>query len=198
MTLKKLNLIILVGCAFGIMRCNSGLDSSPDPGVLRLVLQSDASDTSIVIVADTYSVAVNDSFGVKIYQGKIYNDSCYVTLYTDLNSISEKEKTYNIIRWNGTSYKEYTIFESYVSPLKYDRIQFGMTPSALKIGDFDIIEVESRSEEDLIVTLPQEFYVNENDTTEIIVQIKPFHAITRYRDSYQFIPVVSVSDVIYK
>ena len=179
------------------MVCDTGIEPSPDPGILRITLESNPLDTSIVIVNNTFNISQDDSLGIKIFQGKAYNDTVSAILYTDIESYKQEEKTYNIIRRDSTGYKRYTIFESFVPPFDYDRIQLGITSNILQISDFDAIDVQSPENASLFVDLYRNFHVNENDTTEINVQIKPFQSISRYRDSYQFIPKIVITNVIY-
>lgn len=195
--ISKFAIAIVIGFLIGIISCDTGIELSPDAGILRITLQSDPSDTSIVIVTNTFNVSQDDSLGIKIFQGKAYKDTVFSVLYTDIESYKQEEITYNIIRRDSTGYSRYIIFESFVPPFDYDRIQFGVTSNILKISNFDIINVQSPENASLFIDLYQDFHVSENDTTEINIQIKPFKSITRYRDAYQFIPDVIITDVIY-
>lgn len=192
-----LSAAILCGLLFIMLGCNTGIEISPDPGILRVTLQSDPADTSIVIVPDTLNVAPNDSFGVTIFQGKAYNDSFFAVLYKSLKSTQQEDIIYNIIKIENGKYKKFTIFESYVPPADYNKIRFGIKPTVLKFSGFDEIKVESVGEANLFVELSQQFVVSENRITEVNVQISPFKSIQRYRDTYQFIPKVKTINVTY-
>lgn len=191
-------LIVLALWFAGIISCDSGVEPSPDPGILRITLQSDPADTAIVIVADTFYVANNDSFGVTIFQGRVYNDTVYSILYPTLRSYRQEDITYNLIRLDSSEYRKYVIFESYAPPGDYDRIQFGLKATVLRISNFDEIKVESPPNVNPLVDLYANFRVSENSVTEIGIQIKPFQSIQRYRDTYQFYPNLEIKSVKYK
>ncbi len=205
--ISRLITVIVIVFLIGIISCDTVIEPSPDPGILRITLQSDPSDTSIVKVTDTLYVSQNDSLSLRIFQGKAYNDTVYAILYKDINSYKQEEITYNIIKRDSTGYKRFTIFESFVPPSDYDRIRFGITSDLLEICtldtadstyDISTFKVQPPESANLFVDLYQDFHVSENDTTEINVQIKPFRSISRYRDSYHFIPDVSITNVIYR
>ncbi|MBU0711004.1 hypothetical protein KJ762_08730 [bacterium] len=202
----KLAITFVLGFMISINNCDTGIELSPDAGILRITLQSDPSDTSIVKVTDTLYVSQNDSLSLKIFQGKVYKDTVYTILYKEISSYKQEEITYNIIKRDSTGYKRFTIFESFVPPLDYDRIRFGITSDLLEICtlntadstyDISTTNVQPPEGANLFVDLYQDFYVSENDTTEIDIQIKSFKSISRYKDSYQFIPDVSITNVIY-
>lgn len=204
--ISKLVIAIVIGSLISIISCDTGIELSPDSGILRITLQSDPSDTSIVKVTDTLYVSPNDSLSLKIFQGKVYKDTIYAILYKEISSYKQEEITYNIIKRDSAEYIRFVIFESYIPPLDYDRIRFGITSDLLEIctldtadSTYDISTTKVQPPEDanLFVDLYQDFYVSENDTTEINIQIKPFKSISRYKDSYQFIPDVIITNVIY-
>ena len=177
--------------------CDVGIKNSPDPGVIRINLQSNPSDKSIVIVPDTLSVAPDDSFGVTIFQGKAIRDTISAILYKSPMSTQQEDIIYNIIKIESDEYKQFTIFESHLPPGNFNKIRFGMRAIVLKFSGFDEIKVESPDETALFVELEQAFEISANKTTEINVQISPFQSIKRYRDAYQFIPIVKIIDVKY-
>ncbi len=203
----KLVIAIVCGFLISIISCDTEMEPSPDPGVLRVTLQSDPQDTSIVKVTDTLYVSQNDSLSLKIFQGKVYKDTVYAILYKDISSYKQEEITYNIIKRDSAGYNRFVIFESYIPPLDYDRIRFGITSDLLEICTLDTADstydisttkVQPPEGADLFVDLYQDFYVSENDTTEINVQISPFKSISRYRDTYHFIPDICITNVIYR
>ncbi|MDZ7338839.1 MAG: hypothetical protein ONB30_09890 [candidate division KSB1 bacterium] len=175
----------------GATGCDTGVEVSPQPGILRVTLQSDPADTSIVIVKDTVRVAEGDSFGVTVYQGKVYNDSAFALLYTNPRAYQQQDVVYNIIKRVGGQYHKFTIYESHVPPFSYDKITFGMTPRILRLGTFEI-PVKAPTDISPFVELPVALHVEENGVTEVEVRIRPFRSVRRYRDSYLFIPDVEV------
>jgi len=188
--------LILYGLAFIIFSCDTGVESSPDPGILRVTLQSNPVDTFIVIINDTFTVSPKDSFGVTVFQGKAYKDSHFAILYKTPKSYQQKDITYNIVKIENDEYKRFTIFESHVPPFDYDKIQFGITANILKLRNFEI-PVQSPENANLFMDLYHNFQVSENRVTEINVQISPFESVHRFRDTYHFIPLLKIVDVKY-
>jgi len=183
---------------FVIGSCKSGVETSPAPGIIRITLQSDPLDTAIVIVADTFYVTPGDSFGVTIFQGKVYSDSIYSILYPTIQNFQQKDITYNLIRQENGQYREYVIFESYVPPGEYYRIQFGLKATVLRINNFDEIKIESPPNTNPLKDLYRNFKISENKITEVKVILKPFQSVKRYRDTFQFYPVLEIKDIQYQ
>lgn len=193
-----LGLTILYGLGIIIIGCSTGVESSPDHGILRVTLQSEPADTFIVIIADTFAVSEGDSFGVTIFQGKVYhNNNTYALLYKDTDSYRTEDITYNIIRKENGEYKKFVIYESYVPPGDYNMLQIGVTASLLKIGNF-YIPVKLPQGSDLLIDLFQDFQVRENRITEVNLQISPFKSVLRYRDSFHFTREIKITDIEYK
>ncbi len=191
-----LTLLLILGTVFYFTNC-SNIEKSPDPGILRITLFSDSTDTTIVIVTDTFTVGLEDSFGVTIFQGKVYKDSAFAVLYPTLWSYKQEDIVYNLIKREGNQYMSFIIFESYVPPQDYNRIKFGIKPTVLKFSDFDEIKVESPQDSSEFIELERHFTVYENKVTEVKIQIKPFQSIYRYRDTYLFDPKMEIVDVQY-
>lgn len=193
---RVFGLTILCGLVFIIFGCNTGVEISPNPGILRVTLQSDPVDTLIVIKSDTFKVSKKDSFAVTIFQGRAYSGSNFAVLYKSKRSYKQEDVTYNIIRKEDGGYKKYIIFESYIPPFDYDRVQFGITASLLKLKNFEI-PVQSPENANLFIDLYHNFQISENRVTEINVQISPFKSLRRYRDAYHFIPDLKIINVKY-
>ncbi|MFA3783307.1 hypothetical protein ABRY23_09620 [Melioribacteraceae bacterium 4301-Me] len=179
-----------------IVSCDTGVQSSPKPGILRIVLQSNPTDTSIIIINDTLTVSDGDNFRTTVFQGKAYSDSVFAILYPSINSYRQEDKVINVIERENNTYKPHIIFESYVPPGNYTSIVFGLTADLLHIGIFDI-PVELPPNESKLVALPVNFEVAENKTTEIKVQLNPFKSVQRFRDSYYFNRQLEVVEVKY-
>ncbi len=189
-------LLLTFGSVFYLYNC-SNIENSPDPGILRVTLFSDSTDTTIIIVTDTFTVGLEDSFGVTIFQGKVYQDSAFAVLYPTLRSYKQEDIVYNIIKREGKQYVPFVIFESYVPPQDYNRVKFGIKPTVLKFSNFDEIKVESPQDSSEFVELYRPFTVFENKVTEVKIRIKPFQSIYRYRDTYLFDPIMEIVDVQY-
>jgi hypothetical protein len=188
-------LLLIVGAT--LWRCNNSVESSPQPGILRVTLQADPSDTTVVIVKDTFNVAQNDSFGITIFQGRAFHDTNFAVLYPRLHSTMQTDVNYNIIEKESDSYQQYVIFDTYVPPFHYDHIQFGVRSNVIKFSGFDEIQVNLPPGANPLIDLKQNFTISENKVTEINVQIKPFQSVQRYRDTYQFFPQLEVTDINY-
>ncbi|MDZ7317620.1 MAG: hypothetical protein ONB11_00580, partial [candidate division KSB1 bacterium] len=152
--------------------------------------------TSIIIIKDTITVSARDWFGVTITQGKIYHGENFAILFKDTQSYRVEDVVYNILERENGQYKKFTIYESYAPPNSYDKLQFGVTASLLRMGFFNI-PVQLRPGDALLVDLNANFDIKENQTTEIDVQISPFKSVVRYKDSYYFTRQMQIIAVRY-
>lgn len=187
--------------------CGTGVDDSPDPGIVRITLQSDPSDTILVERSDTFSVSTKYDavFVLKVFQGRVYRDTNFAVLYPSLTSYRQEDITYNIIEVDSSSnYKRFSVFESYVPPGDYTRLEFGISPSSdhnLKIvansGKKFENPVELPPGEKLLVGFDQNFIVYSKKVTQIDVQVSPFRSIKRYRDIYIFYRIMKITGVEY-
>jgi hypothetical protein len=175
--------------------CDPGIEDSPEPGILHVTLESEQSDTVIVIVTDTLTVSDNDFFIISIFQGKVYQDSTYGILYPTLRSTSQVERFYNLITRENNEYQRFWIFETYLPPLQYNKIEFGIDSRYLKLRNFDNIDVITP--DNYYIKLPANFEIRSKGITEVNVRVKPFQSITRYRDIYLFQPEMEVIGVNY-
>lgn len=180
--------IIILMLLFG--SCDTGIEDSPDPGILRITLESDQSDTVIVIVTDTLTVSDDDIFLMSIFQGRVFQDSTYGVLYPALSSTRQEEIFYNLIWRESGQYQRFTIFETYVPPGFYNQIEYGIDSRFLKLKNFDLIEVITP--DNYFLKLPTSFEVKSNGITEVNVSVKPFQYIIRYRDIYLFQPEMEI------
>lgn len=178
--------------------CDTGVEASSEHGILRVNLVSDPSDTSLIIKNNTYTITEGDSMALKVFQGKAYKDSIFAVLYKDIEAYKQEDITYNIIKRKNNEYKKYTIFESYVPPFEYHKIEIGLTSNIVRLSNFDDIKVESPNDYDVFVDLQEDFEVFENEITEINIFIKPFKSITRFKDSYRFVSEVRIVNIVYE
>jgi len=187
--------------------CGTGVEDSPDPGIVRITLQSDPSDTILVERSDTFSVSTKYDavFVLKVFQGRVYRDNNFAVLYPSLTSYRQEDLTYNIIQIDSSNnYKRFTVFESYVPPGDYTKLEFGISPSSdnnLKIvansGKKFENPVELPPGEKLLVGFDQDFIVYSKKVTQINVQVSPFQSIKRYRDIYLFYRIMKITGVEY-
>ena len=177
------------------IRCDTGIEASPEPGILRVTLQSDPADTVIIIVNDTITVGEDDEFIISIYQGRALADSTYGILYPEIESYRQEERYYNLIRRENNQYIQFNMFESHLPPSAYDQVEFGIDSEYLKLQNFDRIDVITPPS--YFIKLPVNFEIRDNRITEVNVQVSPFKYITRYKDSYIFQPEMEVISVNY-
>lgn len=201
MTLKKgfgyiLGFGIFIITAGILSNCSTDIQDSPEPGVLKVILYSDPADTQIVILSKTFTVSETDYFGTTVFQGKVFLGEKFAFLYKDKMSYRQEDVTYNIIERKNGQYTLFTIFDSYVPPGDYTRLQFGLNSNLVKIGYLEI-PVKLPPGESPMRNLEQIFQIYENQITEIKVQISPFQSVKRYRDSYQFIPEMKIIEINY-
>lgn len=187
-----------MACCLLLAACDTGVAPSPDPGVLRVTLQADPADNTIAVGKDVLTVAPGDRFDVTVFQGKVYRDSVFAVLLPTLDAYREQDAHYNVLARRGEAQPaRYTIFESYVPPGAYDRLQFGATATELRIGGF-VIPMALPPNTPGLMDFEADFEVVENDTTEITLRIKPFQSVARFRDSYQFTRQIEVVDVVHR
>ena len=193
---KKCGNLLIFFCvclATMVNECDMGIEPSPEPGLLRVTLTADSSETFVVVVKDTFVVAQEDIFGITISQGKVYRDENLAYLYNNMYSY-ETESTSNILKREQDKYNRYIVYNSYVPPGDYDALEFSITASELKIGNM-VIPVSYPSGMNGIKKLEHTFKVKSNVCTEIRLIIKPFSSVMRYRDSYQFLPQIEIESI---
>lgn len=186
-------IVLLVVC-FAAAACETGVELSPEPGILRVILQSDPADTTITIAGETVGVGNTANFGVRIFQGRAFRDSSFIVLLKSPDSYREEDFVYNVLAREGGDYVEYVLFESLVPPGRYDSIRFGVNAEQLVIGSFDI-PVRLPEDAPPSMNFPAEFEVAEDAVTEIRVMISPLKSVERYRDSFLFRREMRVADV---
>ncbi len=192
-----LHLAIIASVGIILSQCDTGVVESPEPGILRVTLQSEPADTTIIVISDTFSVSEGDWFGVTITQGKIYNGDYFAILYKDTSSYQIQDLTYNILEQENDEYRQFTIYESFVPPGDYNRLQIGVTANLLRLKYFGI-PVELPKGASLLIDLDQDFKIFEDRrVTEIQVQISPFNSVVRYRDTYHFTREMEIVEVNY-
>ncbi len=178
------------------MSCSTGVERSKDPGIVKVVIQANSSDTTIVILGKTYTVDTSSVFSIQVGQGKIYVDSFYSDLMPNLDDYYDSGKSYNVLDRDKGEYKKIKLFETYAPAEVFEKLEFSLNASVLKIGGFEI-PVQLPQDEKLLVDLEQEFWVKENTTTEILLGIEPLRSIVRYKDSYRFLRKIRIKQITY-
>lgn len=174
--------------------CSTGVDESPEPGILRVTLQSDLADTTIEIAGEQLVVSPSDSFGVTIFQGRAFSDTVFAVLFKSLDSYREQDFVYNVLRRDGEAFEEFVIFESLVPPGRYDRLQFGATAELLQVGNFQI-PVQLPPGVSPSMDFDVEYEIVSERTTEIRMRLKPLQSVVRYRDTFLFERAFEVVEV---
>jgi hypothetical protein len=167
--------------------CTSGVETSPQPGIVRITLEGNPADTSFIIIVDTVSVSTGDSLNLTVFQGRVTgSDGRFATLFPTLTSYRQEDVVYNVLRRENDAYHRYVVFESYVPPQTYDAVQFGLSASALKFLFQPPIVIEPPLDTLRFVTFRGlNLTVSENRVTEVSLQIDPLKALTRFRDVYR-------------
>lgn len=184
----------LTAVAVFFASCSTGINRSEAPGILRVTLQSDPADTTITIMGNEYRVDSASVFNVNIFEARAYIGENYTFLVPRISDYRDDGKVYNILEMENDSYKQFTIYESYVPVDDYTRLQFGLTASAMKIGDYQI-PVQLPPDKELLIDLVSNFHVAENETTEVNIYLAPFRSVRRYRDIYLFDRIVDIVSI---
>jgi len=114
--------------------CQTGVEPSPNSGILRVTFTSNSADTTIVIQSDTSRFSRWDEFFLTITQGRLFRGPHYAPLYATPGIERIPGATVNIIKrqWldgspikptdfaeihcKNSRYLTYTVFESNVPP----------------------------------------------------------------------------------
>ncbi len=202
-------LIILAGCT-------TGVDPSPHPGILRVVLSSKQTDTMLVISSDTTKFSRWDEFWAAIYGGRLYQGANYSSLYatTSMDRITSVSQNLLAREWlDGTPitirdtatitpqnsrYREGTVFEFYAPPGTYDRLDFALTATevATYIPKIYINPVVLPPGVPATMSFAGSFTIQADRTTEVEVEIAPFESLLRFQDAFLFnrkIQILSVT-----
>jgi hypothetical protein len=167
------------------------------PGIVRVVLQSDPDDTEMEILGETIPVSENDSMGVNVFQGKAWSvDDNYAILFPSVHHYFQDQFTLNILKIEDGTYLPYVVFESFVPAGNYNSISMGLDGLHLMIGVYSI-PLTLPPDDDLIITFEGDYNVEEYKVTEIIVRLKPFASMTRFRDTYVFERVADIHEINY-
>ncbi len=196
--------------------CTTGVEPSPEAGIIRVTLKSDDADTVLVILGDSTRFSRVDWFYVVVSEGRLFKGANYADLYRTPSLERISSDTVNLLQrqWlDGrlvtpsdplfeipayqTRYAKKTIFEWYVPPGSYDRLQFGLT------GIEVFVAIPRRFRNPLerpkgvsrILNFPSPITIESGKTTQIDMEIYPFRSIRRFRDSYLFDPQINIERV---
>lgn len=195
--------------------CTTGVEPSPNPGLVRVTLKANELDTMLVIQNDSSHFSRWDSFDLTVSQGRIYHGENYASIYLEPSTARITGSTVNIIarEWlNGipitiqdtttitprnSRYRKYVVFASYIPPGSYDRITFSLTAAEMDIFIPKNYQNPVQLPEGEIpqIEIPVSFTVNENRTTQIDLEMSPFQSLKRYRDAFLLNRKLSVAKI---
>ncbi len=192
--------------------CTTGVEPSPHPGIIRVTLKSNESDTSLVILGDTTHFSRYDQYLARVYGARVIKGPNYAPLYANTSIERVESDTANLLgrEWlDGTPitirdsvtitpqnsrYIKYTIFEWYLPPGSYEQLE--LTLVADEVITFipklyvNPIQLPPGTPPQLFFTTP--ITIQEDRTTEIDLEILPFQSLSRYQDTYYFDRKISV------
>jgi hypothetical protein len=196
--------------------CTTGVEYSPDPGIVRVTLKSNEADTLLVILGDTIRFSRVDHFDVTIGQARLYRGEYYADLFTSTSINRIGSRTLNIIQrawldgrlilptdtvfdvdtWKSRFVGE-TVFEWYVPPGSYDKLQFNLTGIEVFVARPRQFRNPLQLPDGVtpIMNLSRPIQVNKGRITEINMEILPFQSVRRYKDAYIFDRKVSIASV---
>jgi hypothetical protein len=210
-----LGLLVLAAAAGG---CDTGVPSSPEPGIFRLELQRDISATTSIRVAGNQFVLGNDTtraaLRITLTDARAYRDTNYAELTRNLRTVEEADATLNVLEDSQTeATKTYTLYESFLPPAEYDSLRLTVSPERFTVassgkvfsgfnfsGNGDGLQLRpglsgaSTFPRDTTTTFFP-FRVRSNDTTVVRLKIDPLGSLNRVVDQYHFAPAMQVSDV---
>lgn len=201
--------------ALGAVQCTTGVEPSPDPGIVRVMIKGVESDTMIVIQGDSSEFSRWDLFNLYLSTGRIYQGEIYSTIYNSPTNERKGSDTANILarEWldgtpitprdtmritpDNSRWVNYIVFESYVPPGEYDRLYFALTATEMEIfipkHYLNPVQLPPGTEPGIGFDIP--FTVVEGGVTEIRLEIYPYQSLSRYRDAFYFDREVIVSNV---
>jgi len=188
--------LIIIVLGFFVVHCSTGVERSLEPGIVKVVLQSNPADTSIVILGQTYSVDSSSFFILEVSQGKIYIDSYFSDLLPKLDDFQDNGKAYNILAKEDDVYRKIKLFETFAPADNFTKLQFAVNASILGIGGF-LIPLSLPEDANLLMNFDQIITVKEDMTTEIIIQIEPLQSVVRYKDSFRFLRKLEIINISY-
>lgn len=192
--------------SWGFSACRTGVEPSPSPGILRVTLKANETDTTIIIQNDTSRFSRWDEFNLIVSRGKILRGANYALLYADpsiarvpgdtvniikrewLNGVPIKPTDFTEINTRNSRYIKHVIFESYVPPGEYDSLSFSLMANEILIFVPKVYmnPVQLPPGTNPQMQFPVHITVAEGRVTQVNLEIFPFNSLYRFRDSYLF------------
>lgn len=203
-------------CACLVSGCRTGVEPSPDPGIIRVTLKSAENDTLLIILGDTVKFSRIDYYNVVVSQSRLYKGNNYADLYTGLSIDRINSDTVNILQraWldgrlitptdpvfdvaaSKSKYVGSKVIEWYVPPGTYDRLQISLRGIEVFVARPRQFRTPLRLGEGVtpIMNFNQTVTVDAGRVTEMNLEILPFKSIRRYQDSYLFDRKVSIASI---
>lgn len=193
--------LVTVLCA----SCIDDPEVEDQPGIVRVVLTADPTDTQITILGQTLTVSDDpanlDSLGVNVFQGKAISEKTtgdgqnkFAILFESVHQYVQTQKVYNLLLRENGEYKKHVVFESFVPEGKYTGLSMGLDGLHMSIGVFEI-PLELRPGADLVISLSANYEVFQRQVTEIRVELSPFKSMVRRLDAFVFDRISKISQV---
>ncbi len=198
--------VCLVAVMLASQGCTTGVEPSPRPGIVRVTLKSSESDVSLVILGDTTRFSRYDQFYARLYGGRVIRGDNYAPIYANTSIERIESDTVNLLarEWlDGTPinirdsvaitpqnsrYRKFTIFEWYLSPGTYDKLQFTLMADEVLtyIPKLYVNPIQLPPGIPPQLFFPTPFSIEEDRVTQIDIEILPFQSLHRYQDSFLF------------
>lgn len=196
--------------------CKTGVEPSPEPGVIRVTMKSNEVDTLLIILGDTVKFSRVDRFDVIFSQSRLYRGDNYADLYTDLSIDRKNSDTINLLQraWldgrlitptdpvfdvdaSKSKYVSSKVVEWYVPPGTYDKLEFNFKGIEIFVARPRQFRTPLQLAEGVtsIMNFNYTITINSGRVTEVNLEVLPFQSIRRYRDSYIFDRKVSIASV---
>lgn len=212
------NFFVLLFATLGVLffSCTTGVEESPEPGIVRVMLKANEADSILVILGDTARCSRVDRYNVIVSRGRIYRGENYSDLYLtpsidriaadtvnllqrqwlDGRLVNTTTDPFEIPRWQ-TQYVGYTVFEWHTPPGTYDKLQFALTGIEVFVAIPRQFNNPLQLPEGVssVMDFPASITVEKGKVTEVQMEIDPFKSIRRYRDSYIFDRVLKIKNI---
>lgn len=198
MKIKSYNYqLILIISLLGLLitNCSTGVEPSPSPGIVKVTFMSAPEDTSVIILSDTSRFwydstgnSIYDQMTVIVTQARLYRNQNFANLYLDLSNRRIAGDTLNAIQRINYKYTKHTIFETYIAPGEYDRLEMNLEATLLVVTKpkYYFIPMALPDGVSKTITIPANISVKSNKTTTVDIIIYPFRSLGRYKDMFIF------------
>lgn len=200
LTSHSQKIILSITIVLLLFNCDTGVEPSPEPGILRVLIQQDPADTTITIARDTIYSCPGDSLEIAIFQNRAFADSSWAILYQDTSEYMLQSHHYNLFERQDSTFKKFKIINSYLPPDDYTNILIGVTAEDMlltygyRYGGVRI-PIESDPEAGLIQDIAANYTINSGRITEVLVRIMAFQSVERFRDVFYFNPKFEVVEI---